>query len=236
MAADYTDFKMLALIEQDTTDTVNGWIRKEQKLLPFEQNPYYIIPQLVIYKCLMFYHQTNNFDVHGKRIFLNDAKDIAVVNPKRGGEWTSVYGKTTVKNIDPYIYKWEIEILCHSHHRGDIIIGFDSSFNKKPAVMDDDFAGDANITRKYYAYCSNGAKYPKTDKSNQGERFTKGDKIMVELNVDKKTINFYKNGICQDVEYDNIELLTYTRLAISLITANHSVKLTKFSCSTSKGF
>ena len=44
------EFKTLELIEQSIKDVVNGWIRKQQKLLPSTDNPYYIIPELVIFK------------------------------------------------------------------------------------------------------------------------------------------------------------------------------------------
>ena len=61
--------------------TVFGYSRRSQKLLSAIDNPYYIIPELVVYTILYFYYQPPAFNVcsiNDKDVLLNDGKIFSI--------------------------------------------------------------------------------------------------------------------------------------------------------------
>ena len=52
-----TEFSFLNKVTQKVKNTVFGYIRQNQSLYFTSNNPYYIIPKLVIFLCIKFYYQ-----------------------------------------------------------------------------------------------------------------------------------------------------------------------------------
>lgn len=65
------DLELAKCINQYTKDVVSGYIRDIQSLLPYEQNAFYIIPQLIQSIILLFYYG-EYFSASGDKIKIDD--------------------------------------------------------------------------------------------------------------------------------------------------------------------
>ena len=57
------DFKPIASIDQKYVDIVFGYVRSIQSLFPVDDNPYYVIAQLIKHLCLLYYHNAINSSI-----------------------------------------------------------------------------------------------------------------------------------------------------------------------------
>ena len=94
---------------------VNGYLKQQQSLLPFQENSYYNIPSLVIHLILSFYHKyiPEYFTDHQGCITVNDAKDIATyIGQEVSDTFSTLYGTFTISKYN-YCNKfiWEYKII-----------------------------------------------------------------------------------------------------------------------------
>ena len=96
-------------IDQQTIDTVNGYIRDKQELLPYEENSYYIIPSLVIHLILSYYIEPEYFTNNpGGYKVSDDKKTITKIDASE----PSIYGNIIIPSTRKGIYSWIFKILC----------------------------------------------------------------------------------------------------------------------------
>lgn len=60
-------------INQNIKDVVTGYIHNIQSLFPYEENPYYIIPELIQMIILLFCDKAEYFTIAGDDIDLDDS-------------------------------------------------------------------------------------------------------------------------------------------------------------------
>ena len=53
----------LKLVDHASKMIVNGFLRQSQTLLPFERNPYFILIELIVQICLIYYARIEFWDL-----------------------------------------------------------------------------------------------------------------------------------------------------------------------------
>ena len=111
------NFENVKQIKQYTKDIVFGYIRIHEKEFKLKQN----IPGLIIFACLLFYHEKHHFDKFGKCMKLSDDKKTVMMtadNPYWSNCYSSHWITTEINKITiirlkiNYIsfYKWSVSI------------------------------------------------------------------------------------------------------------------------------
>ena len=216
---------------QRNIDVVNGYMKRAQLLLPYQDNPYYNIPELVNHICINFYNNSEYFTKYNENnVELNDDTTIYMKNDN----FASCYGSLNIM-VDTYSkYIWKFKML---EFQGLIAIGIDSS-NK--AHVDRDFY-DCDNANPYYAneiYANGmGILYSHDASNSYSNRYaftridTIGSLITMELNVKNRTLNYFINDIAQGNAFKNIyfDENTVYNMAVYGGGKNNTIQLTDFS-------
>ncbi len=121
------EFKKIANIRQKDKDIVNGFIKEVQTLFP-EDNPYYIIADLIKHLCLLYFHHKINSKLltdEEQTIFMKLLRD----NNKFGFdeyEWKLIYRASNDgldENIAKEKYEGEKNLVALIHTENDNIFG-----------------------------------------------------------------------------------------------------------------
>ena len=197
----------LRRIDPKSKDTVYGYIRQMQQILPSD-TPYYNIPELVTFICLKFYYIAEYFH------FVADTLSISQENQRLSiSTWnfSSAYGSTIIhlnaKSKHSYIWKFRI---IQSYH---IIIGISNQLRT-------DTQFNYAVDSKYYGYECDG--YSQSWKDGQGFLgshkfgYDEDDQVTMIFDTKKRNLRFMKNddtnAICK---FDDIIDGDY-RMAIGL--------------------
>ena len=222
-------------------NVVNGYIHASQSLLPHEQNAYYIIPPLIYYLVIGYYHNPEYFALFPESITINDDKNKAIHNPQTISG-ISIFGNMKIsKNMHSNKFIWTIKISGPSSGLA-IAIGIDADSSKNVEKL---FDCNKNADGPFYAYESElfyGSRQtnlnyytPKEQSISHAEygvsyaADNEDHTLKMELNTKNKTLRYYVNGQDQgvainDVMLDNNEEYT---LAISA-DFNVTVQLLQF--------
>ena len=213
--------------------TVFGFIRESQKLFPTSSssNNFHIIPDIISYLILLYYHQTEGFnkDLCGKNITISNNDKI--IDNKNSNGWSTVYGKRIIPStLNDIMYTWKFKNI------GDATEWLNIGIDNANATLINKCGYKHNEKACYWYYgfgtvysWDNGAKSP-----SKIERFQdKNDILTMKLKFDKNAgILSYAVNEKEFVAYSNItrdSLLDY-RMAISLnkYHKNVSVELIEF--------
>ena len=215
--------------DQKTKDIVQGYVRKNQSLLPFQQNPYYNIPQLVTHLCILYYYIPEFFEISGKNLVISDNGNLITRINQSSWDCTA-FGHNVIPSMkNNFIYKWYVKII-KSNECG-IMIGIvagDWNQNKYKAFYPD------NMGYAYYCYSGEPYKqYTATEvRLSRKGKPKQGDTVCVELNMIKKHIVIHLNGKELGIAASNIQTadnIEY-RFAVSMYMEGNKLKLTKFEC------
>ena len=184
-----TTFERIKNVDQNTIDLVNGYIRDKQSLLPYEDNPYYVISSLVIHLILSFYFDPEYFATIQGHIKASNNNKIISMNG-------TAYGNITVPSTIPRIYTWKFKILkCKT----DIYVGITSKIGQHGAFCYQD-------RRSYCAYlpggrvtnCSLTRDYPFKNINNNSI-------VEMILDLKKKELSYCIDGKHLGAAYENID-------------------------------
>ena len=160
-------------------DLVIGYNKRAQKLLRSGQ-----IPMAVSHLCLVYFHEYDYFDECGndKITMINDKRNqMSVI--KDGGDF--VYGKMDVMyDISPMIYSWTFSIFAN----GLIMIGISDMSNNHYGSGEGDEETLLNLSWAQYT-----------------KAFMHDGIVKMEVDVKRKQIKFFINGIDQGVAFKNID-------------------------------
>ena len=202
-------------VNQRSVDIVNGYIKCAQLLLPYRQNPYYNIPEIVNQICINFYNNPEYFTKYNSDVIqLNDDKTMIIMpDGMFFGNGTS-YGNVDIIDDNRLKYIWKFKIKSCSYHTL-MAIGIDSS---SKAYVYEDFH-DCDNKYPYYAFeiyssseegvlyeYDQGSTNVCVDYGDCGEEIHSIDEatVMMELNLKDKTLKYYINDIDQGVAFTNI--------------------------------
>ena len=214
-------FAELKHVDERSEYIVYGFIREVQNLLPSDNNPYFNIPQLANYLCLMYYVINEFWEIIGFHITKSD--DELTLQKAGYHDWDNTsYGHKTIQSKGNYIYKWYIKLGTSF-----LTIGIASNYTD----TNDGFQYNTNA----YNYCVYNADNEISDINNRGkvcgyiEEIVEGDTICIELNTKNGALIFHINGKSQgkiaDVE-QRIDI--QYKLATCLYANTESVKIIGF--------
>ena len=209
-------------IDTYTKDTVSGYIRQCQSLLP-SNNIYYTIPSLVIHWCLLYYFIGDAFDPNscGKGFELSNNNKVMVCMESVNG---SVY---LTKKVDKGIHKWSFKLIQVDSFC-DMAIGV-WKVNNKPQVNKCIYNMNAN--GKCYGWHLNWG-YTTNGDDNENKHYGEtncvtGDIVDMILDLDKMELRYCHNTKDYGVAFQNIEKTAY-KAVVSTNDINDSVELISY--------
>ena len=220
------DIEKLKTIDKDVQFTVFGFIRNAQKLFPSSDNPYYTIPELVVYISLKFYYEGAIWDLFDTDYSLsNHKRTLTRIKCEDQVGWDSTsYVNIEVDSMEKCIAKWYIRIDKSVGNFAMIgFVGGRLTTNKGLFGRDDYVYFGYQGAKQHLPTCKDGWVL-------YGASFGDNDEICSVLDLKKKEISWHKNGISQGIAFKNIECrhgMKY-RLGISFHEKGSSATIDRF--------
>ena len=189
-----TELFNLKQVDHETDCLISGFIREMQQSLP-ENNTFYIIPELINYECLRFYHIPERFIKCSKDLSMNE-KENCVKQSDIGVRDKSAHGVVKISCSSNFIHIWKFKIINHPWFT---YIGITSA-----TEIDVETRFTLDTDNEYYAFSNGGYKYDLLHAIDDGyndeydaeqgdwcEGFAHDDFVIMELNPIKKTLQYY---------------------------------------------
>ena len=206
-------------INQRAKGIVSGFIRSVQHNLPYQDNSFYIIPELIHIIILIFYYG-EYFAVAGDYIDI-DNSDVNVISfeSENKDRFSTAYGNIDITATGKKKYIWDFKctkIEPNFVGTGALFIGMDNS--GKQALNE-----STTNSQRYYTFTSyyydhnNGLGYAcgkmmnnydeDPGYSSPDEEFKENDEIRMELDTNDKTLLYFRNGSkigswCKNINFD----------------------------------
>eukprot|EP01084_Bolivina_argentea_P185931 320551_1 len=101
--------KKMGQIDDRTKLIVNGFIRHSQNLLPFEDNSYFNICDLVIHLCTLYYYVNEYWDILS--VNSKTASEKTVLMKSNSDDWSHTnYCHQTIPSEGDIIYQWYLKM------------------------------------------------------------------------------------------------------------------------------
>ena len=210
-------------------DTVFEFIRIIQNILPDDENPYYIISELIQWTILTYFHiHPEHFTFVGPRTDINPHRDTVTRGESHGRE--TAYGHisacvsphyltpNTTATKDSMIiikYVWTLKIISIADF---IAIGIDAS-NKEYCDVQYQDCGNKSPFYAYELWSTYGdsTKYSLNVYAQPyGTDVKPNDIIRMELDVIRRTLQFWVNNEDQGVAFRDLEGDKIFNLAVNL--------------------
>ena len=216
---------------------VNGFIRESEELLPFENNPYYHVNELVAQVCLVYYAIVEYWDNLSPIFTAQNDRTVMKRSYVKGtcGDWSDAgYGKQCIPSKGNLIYEWYVKMTGVRRSRFKIGI-CDSKYHRTDNAFGDD--GIAN-----YCYENNGKLTGLEDgecfRFSERPCFGRGDLISLRLDTKKGEMQFYLQSrlnlilnkpkkLCPPFRILHRDDLSY-KLAASIYYNNDCMNIEKF--------
>ena len=213
-------------VDQRTRNIIFGFIREAQELLPsIDDNPYYIIPTVIIFKCIEFYHLIEYFVECGSKMTIEDKLTLISGHTDFTG-----YGMMKIPSYNnAKTYEWKVKINNIKEKGGLVCIGIIDATNDTKETQFQ--------TESCPLYAIESCKHNGIDlwTKDNGDWYNldlgAGDILTIILNMKTATISFLINGVdnnnmlsrdvvqAKDLEY---------RLAVTMRRVETSVTLLYF--------
>ena len=210
-------------VDHETDCLISGFIREMQRALP-QNITFYIIPELVNYKCFRFYQILEFFDQFGPDIEIK--KNGNYVQKIRCHGYNCAYGNLCITQDSNCIYSWKFKI---GEQPFGTYIGITSSKNMETEIR---FVTDKE--NYFYVYSNGGFKYDLPNRDEDGYGSTDGfgydNDVIMEMNVAEKVLTFCVTGSNDTIIFKNINFDegTVYRMAVCMFYLNTSVELVEF--------
>ena len=209
------DLKKVNKISQKNKDTVFGFIRGAQAMLP-DNNHYYNIVTLIQHLILFYFHYpSDKFDVFDAEIYQLSNEDKTVTNqgPSQDGLYCtktgSCYGFMKINSMNGGIYRWK---FCIETSKNSIGIGIaDTTYAMlKTYNIYGYHTLKCPTQSKFYGIWTNNtaSSWDKgNDTSNNIPNFGTDDTLTMELNLNKNKLAFWLNSNDKAVHcFENIAI------------------------------
>ena len=217
----------LRWIDPESKLIVNGFIRESQKLLPFEESPYYNLTELIVQLCLIYYAINEYWDKFSSDFITEN--DKCIIKRVNNSHWNAtVLGQQILPSIGNIIYEWYFNIVKLKH--GASFIGIcDSKFDDvNQAVRWTDYLN-------YMYYGSRGRiAGNKFSERVAGQKYKEGDIVSMRLNTKQGIIEFYKQSkedkdrvLSGKMKFAQKKELSYKMCCMMYYCGDH-IKLAKF--------
>ena len=218
-------------INAKSRDLSFGFLHEIETQFDTNDNPFYILPDLVGYIVLVYYHIAEFFTVYGPAIQY-DEETNTITNI--GGEDQCAYGNIAIDannlNINEYI--WTLKIVRNKSKY--IYIGIDAS-NKQHTKTD---FGILHSNDSMYVAYGQATLYHNAKLMDMEYEYTNcsafhdGQVIKIRVNIEKKELIF--NHVGRDVVCTGTEEFFKDRiynLVVNLVQETDCVQLIDFECS-----
>ena len=215
MSTSFTKKFNSIFIPQWKKDLTIGYTKDAQHLIKYTQ-----IPMAISYLCLIYYHETDYFDINtsilGKdTIHINDKKNK--VTSKKPGSYI-VHGIMDITSYPgSFIYSWTFAL--------------DTSRSQYAFLAGLGLVDSADI-ENYYTLFSTGNSYTRSKDNECGIkiRFKPGDIVKMQVNIKQKAMRFFKNGKDEGIVFDNIDFETSKyKMFVSMAYEGQSAEMLQFS-------
>ena len=230
-----SSFKHLKLCDKKTRNTINGYIREIQELFPWEENSYYIIPELVNHICLSFYWIKFAFNKKYIGDNLEFINDTTVTKVKSDTYSVCAIGEAISGDLCDI---FRIEYCVKKTGKNDFCpyIGF---FKTKSIDSNSNIEWNAQIGRKsseiaFAIYNCNKtflSKYPKTsgissERYHTNQTIKRGDRFMLEFDFKTSECHIYHNDekLKDYVKFDCTHIIP----CLSLYFRTEIVEITRY--------
>ena len=234
-------FDWLSMVPQVHKDCVIGFVRDVQKMMPLT-SAYYNIPSLVTYLILEYFYQRESFDIHGKRIRLDDEKLAARLIEINEDNWSSnsFFGTVDIDFDGLYIYEWTIKIVKRDAQMAIGIIASEklSGDAKVDDIANVDFTYQSHDDFVAYHHCCIHGKsqfeigWDRWSHKANGVRWEEGDIIKMKINTKNESIEYFKNnesvGILSNNDEEIFNISKSHRLAIMMSGSAGTVQILNF--------
>ena len=226
MATDFSfDLEKVKHVNNRTKLLIFGYIHE------MEQTFSLIIPELVSVICILYYYHFEHFTLYGYKMCINEIGTIATSDEHvQKFTFNTVYGNVPINTVtECKKYRWKFKILSLPRNGIHIYIGIDSS-NK--LCINDDFTDPKHAAFKsepwlIFGWGSSGYKYDQRHSIWWGEncKMKENDDIIMELDVNERSLAYTVNGEDQGVAFTNIDFKDKTYyLAITMAIGNVSIQ------------
>eukprot|EP01084_Bolivina_argentea_P189861 326407_1 len=202
--------------DQISIDTVNGYIRRIQMILP-KNKTFYNIPKLVNVIVLSYFYEQEFFETYSDDYITVSGENRNIITATHAA-WHSAYGAFIIDfstQCSNMIYEWTFRIFgsVSGIHAGggDQLIAIDSTYNSLDTYM-------YPTSGMHYALHCNGHKYRSGESSMvyMTDGFDAGDVVILRINIQDKSMSFIKNGVDCGIAYSDIDTSVKYRVVISL--------------------
>ena len=212
-------------VNERTLNIVNGYMRGAQILLPYQSNPYFNIPALIVNLCLGFYNNPEYFTVCNEGLKLKDEEKVIDSDSSYDG---TCYGYVDIMNDTDWKYVWTFKIIKYPQW-SLLAIGIDAS---DKAYFDEDFH-DCDNESHYYGfeiYCNGSGELYTLEKrkGRYGVMVGDGDVIKMDLNVNDKTLKYYINDQDQGIAFTDVYFDSNTIYHMAVYVDNVDIAITDF--------
>ena len=209
---------------------VNGFVRQSQSLLPFEDNPYYNLTEVITQICLVYYALNEYWNLL-HHDFVTEENGRRLTRIKGKGRNNTNYGNLTVPSKGNCGYEWHIKINKFRYDRGAIgIVDANESRNYIVKAI-----GKTPEALSYLYYGGSGdLSYRAFYEKAYGIAYKTGNIIIIKLDTKNGIVQFHhaKNETAEVVlssscDIEQRDSLSY-QLAATMEWDGTSITLIKF--------
>ena len=205
------------MIDTKTKDLVSGYAKQSQLDLPSD-NVYFTIPTLVIYWILLYYYPSDKFYKYQKNYALSSNE--LIIKKREFGDGSAYLSKIVNQGVHRWIFR--INKVNRSGSSMTIAIWKTKYIENIDRCLYDAANGKSYGWMITGLYLTSAGRYG-IDKPKDG------DIIEMIIDLNKRTLRYFCNGIDLGDAYQDIDKTTY-RAAISMYNRDDCIELIAYQC------
>eukprot|EP01084_Bolivina_argentea_P303885 524752_1 len=217
------DIERIKKIDDETRKIVFGYIRNTQyQLCLNNNNPFYIISELITYTCMLFYYTPQVFVNPPDCLKLSGIDNNTITKIKDGTSWlNSIYTGKWIESNTNKIHKWNVKVHVNPYAYG-IAIGIVN--NKHVMDINNPFnTENGYLYNNYNTLVKDGESI-----NNKGIPYSTNDEMLFILDLNRAMILCSKNKGKEKMLFSNIpksDDIKY-KLALSMYCHKDSITVT----------
>eukprot|EP01084_Bolivina_argentea_P314136 544103_1 len=210
-----------------------GYIREIEKIIRITDSQFFVIPDSIIYLCLLHYYSNETFKHCNTKVIKITENRATMMNTAYGGKsanmrWSTCYGSIKIPSFRKVIYCWRFRIVKKTSNMG---IGISETIytRKNKCFM----GGKLNSNGARYGYWHHGFKWDSETHYlvKYYTAYGTGDIVEMILNMNNRTLSYAINDDVVNVAFYDIktgENIEYC-MAISTLYKGDSVSILNYS-------
>ena len=218
-------FEEVKYIDSLSKDTINGYLRRIQSLLPSHNIYYRNIPSLVCHWCLLYFYIKECFDVTKSEKNCSFTKDNTVVTKDN----ITLRGTIFLMNVvRKGIHKWKFKLIKVQRYALTIGVWKGEQTDNTGSISTDEFSKG-----KAYGFMVNHQLLIPGDAPSRKRHWTyttckSGDVVEMILDLNKRQLSYSVNNESLGIAYNDIQQTCY-RAALGIWNKKDCVELISYS-------